>query len=274
MSLSPFQSRNGQSAQGKPVHSIRLTQPSAKDEGHQPLTLSQALTITAGLAGLVGLLSGVFLRFSIVNSPNSARFSPLQTFPTLANGPPEPSADGHDTQRLDRTNSATLDPQGTQPIPTFEAIAPAESEETAQIVEGSSDITDLSTFDAFAARDQSRNGSAGDPLEALSKGPSFGLRQLQSDQPTSESTEGLIPNRNASDIEVYDDASSNIADEESEYEAEIYEYDADYSSEENAYSEDLPNTASDRYSEETYNDPYPEQDPYLEADPYYGEQEW
>lgn len=57
-----------------------------------PLTLSQALTITAGLAGLIGLLSGGVMRFSLARSSNARFLSPLQTFPTLSDWSSETNA--------------------------------------------------------------------------------------------------------------------------------------------------------------------------------------
>lgn len=67
----------------------------SKDE---PLSVSQALLITAGLAGLVGLFIGGLIRFSLANSSNARFLSPLQTFPTLSNWAPElpqGTADSH-----------------------------------------------------------------------------------------------------------------------------------------------------------------------------------
>ncbi|MGB3298940.1 MAG: hypothetical protein WBA76_11765 [Phormidesmis sp.] len=54
-----------------------------------PLSLSQALLITAGLAGLVGISSGIVIRFSLSHSSNARFLSPLQTFPALSNWAPE-----------------------------------------------------------------------------------------------------------------------------------------------------------------------------------------
>jgi hypothetical protein len=62
------------------------------------LNRSQALLITAGLAGLLGLFSGIIMRFSFSNSPSARFLSPLQTFPDLANWTPElpqGTADAH-----------------------------------------------------------------------------------------------------------------------------------------------------------------------------------
>jgi hypothetical protein len=59
---------------------------------------SQALLVTAGLAGVVGLCSGVIIRFSLSNSPTTRFLSPLQTFPDLADWAPQlpqGTADSH-----------------------------------------------------------------------------------------------------------------------------------------------------------------------------------
>lgn len=74
MSLSPFKSDVSQLS----------TRPK-----NAPLSLSQALLITAGLAGLVGISSGIIIRFSLSHSSNTRFLSPLQTFPALSNWAPE-----------------------------------------------------------------------------------------------------------------------------------------------------------------------------------------
>lgn len=117
MSLSPFKSPSQLSNRPK----------------NAPLRLSQALLITAGLAGLVGLFSGIIIRFSLSHSSSSnARFlSPLQTFPELPNWTPDlpdggtaaspslppSSPDGTDTQRANNgieANGTEADGAGSQ----------------------------------------------------------------------------------------------------------------------------------------------------------------
>ena len=110
MSSSPFKSTSQLSTRPK----------------NAPLSLSQALLITAGLAGLVGLSSGIIIRFSLSHSASSnARFlSPLQTFPALPNWTPNlpdggtaaPSSlpDGTDTQRANGAETNSTGTQGTE----------------------------------------------------------------------------------------------------------------------------------------------------------------
>ncbi len=175
MSLSPFKSNIGQ-----PASTPR--QPET-----DPLSLSQALIITAGLAGLLGLCGGVAIRFSLANSSNTRFLSPLQTFPELSNWAPTPSQNAADSQ---------YSPEGTESdgrndslaeeairVPAFDAMEPLR-ESTDDQAQRSSDQTDLEdrpqeaeavdikTFDAFAARDETRTLPL-DPLETLKKGPSW-----------------------------------------------------------------------------------------------------
>ncbi len=84
MSLSPFNSNAEQA-------------PSTQSKDER-LSVSQALLITAGLAGLVGLFIGGLIRFSLANSSNVRFLSPLQTFPALSTWAPElpqGTADSH-----------------------------------------------------------------------------------------------------------------------------------------------------------------------------------
>ncbi|MGB3787439.1 MAG: hypothetical protein WA949_05465 [Phormidesmis sp.] len=111
----------------------------------QPLTLSQALTITAGMAGLVGLVSGVVIRFSLAHSSDARFFSPLQTFPALSNRTSDSVESGSDS----------LTPQADTNDP-----AP---------VQRSADSP--SSFDDFADRSQRSPQSFQDPLEKLRSGP-------------------------------------------------------------------------------------------------------
>jgi hypothetical protein len=74
-------------------------QPSPPDRPKSDrLSRSQALLITAGLAGFIGLSSGIIMRFSLSNSSSARFLSPLQTFPDLPDWAPElpqGTADSH-----------------------------------------------------------------------------------------------------------------------------------------------------------------------------------
>ena len=83
MSLSPF-SRDNRPLNSSPLPSPQSSSIVPAKSSDSPLTLFQALTITAGLAGLIGLLSGGVMRFSLSRSSNARFLSPLQTFPTLS----------------------------------------------------------------------------------------------------------------------------------------------------------------------------------------------
>ncbi len=129
MSISPFGSGKSQ-----PVSSSSSIPPQRSET--EPVSLSQALIITAGMAGLIGLFSGVIIRFSLSNSPNARFLSPLQTFPALSSWTPElpqATADSHylpggtnTYQGSDGPESARPQVSETAPIPTFEPSSEAE----------------------------------------------------------------------------------------------------------------------------------------------------
>ena len=193
----------------------------------ESLTLSQALLITAGLAGLVGLCSGAFLRFSLANSPDTRFLSPLQTFPALSNWTPEspqetadlPTPSGGENGYEERGDRADLDTaQATSNILTFEPAAPIDSNQSSPIDDSlntkitvDSKSTDITTFDAFAARENGRQRTVA-PLDLLEKGPNLeGLRQREPNRPRG----GLRYDEN-SQGDVYDD-SQRYANESNNY---------------------------------------------------------
>ena len=138
---------------------------SSKKEQAQPLTLSQALTITAGLAGLIGLISGVIIRFSLANSSSNARFlSPLQTFPALSDWTPELPQETVDSQRGETQRELwESEPRST---------AEQEGGENLQ-----QENVDISTIDTFANRDEREQPSIDteeDPYARLRQGPQLG----------------------------------------------------------------------------------------------------
>ncbi|MGC1217071.1 MAG: hypothetical protein WA883_06330 [Phormidesmis sp.] len=167
-----------------------------------PLTFTQALTITAGMAGLVGLLSGGFVRFSLAHSPNTRALSPLQTFPNLSDrsgealqldsetfeapaASPTPFPEATSPERW-QTPSESDSETNANDFDTFSAESFTDSPATAEpfLVEEStfmngsesSDLTDSQdrvpeTFDIFANRENRERTTDTDPLKALSNGP-------------------------------------------------------------------------------------------------------
>lgn len=148
------------------------------------ISLSQALIITAGMAGLIGLFSGVIIRFSLANSPNARFLSPLQTFPALSTGTLAPSRDDvaveGNASGSDVSRDYAQDDQA-EAIRTFESSEPPDylQEELAEPTDDSFnpgndiDSVDATTFDTFAKRDATSRRSASSRWEALEAGPKF-----------------------------------------------------------------------------------------------------
>lgn len=217
-----------------------------------PLTLPQALLITAGFAGLVGLCGGAFLRFSVAKSPDARFLSPLQTFPALSNWTPELPQKTADSHYLpgggseyqeggDRVSSEASPADST--ILTFEPAAPIDSNKSSPIsnslnteITVDSESTDTATFDAFAARGNSRQRTAA-PLDLLKKGPDLGgLKQREPSQP-----KGIVP---------YDENSQGDTYDNSERYVNEYDNNGDYNDgyEDNYYPPtDEPTDSSDAY---------------------------
>jgi len=155
------------------------------------LTLSQALTITAGLAGLVGLCSGAVVRFAISNSSNARFLSPLQTFPALSNWTPELPQNGADNRDLPEGTSSTSQGAVSQEFErrswteddTYERSAQLESTEEPWVEKPWVEETELqqtieepaniSTFDTFADRSEASTQETDSPWQRLEKGPSL-----------------------------------------------------------------------------------------------------
>ena len=174
MSLSPSKSSASKSASA-------LHQP----EGDR-LTRSQALIITAGLAGLLGLCGGAAIRFSLANASNTRFLSPLQTFPELSNWTSTPAQNAVDSQtsperaEVDGSNRPS---EEVIRMPAFDAMEPLRESGDDQTLRtgdqaGSenslreTEVVDITTFDAFAARDDAPTTTP-DPLETLRRGPSW-----------------------------------------------------------------------------------------------------
>ncbi|MEM6597714.1 MAG: hypothetical protein AAF635_06010 [Cyanobacteria bacterium P01_C01_bin.69] len=190
MSLSPFRQDN---------RPLNTPSPLPASHANEPLTLSQALIITAGLAGLIGLLSGGFMRFSLSRSPNARFLSPLQTFPTVSdqseNAPTEAS-DFSSTRSLeDNIEKESLgswegdsdlswetgsdfdefSSEGFTQSPSSTELNEESLDSWGQPLESESGAIGESTaprnFDSFADRVEGRGRAASDPLKSLSEGP-------------------------------------------------------------------------------------------------------
>lgn len=256
MAISPFRLGTG----GRVVRS----HPPKDDR----LTFSQALTITAGLAGLVGLCSGVFIRFSLANSPSTRFLSPLQTFPALSNWKPEPPTDSVDYQDI----SGFADANGTEVLEENEWREESEWEEESladefdnapnnEAFEGplveepwseepflsSADDTNVlkstdsrsetsfetNTFDAFANR--SEDGASRQDNEALLKrlerGPQFRQPEDSSLEDRDYSEEDTL--EYSEDSNYYERAYDDIEDEspyaEDDYWSDSYSESTDFS---------------------------------------------
>jgi len=209
MSLSPF-SRDDRPSNVPPSSQlVRLEKQPNKQPSKpssSPLTLSQALTITAGLAGLIGLLSGGAMRFSLSKSSNTRFLSPLQTFPALSNWSSSPNAvEGASTANeregdaldswgraadLDWDTGSDFDEfssEGFTELPSARDVTIQRSADRTEPLEPfsgpeSDSESDLysdfngdsivpSNFDAFANRKERRHRAGEDPFKSLSEGP-------------------------------------------------------------------------------------------------------
>ncbi|MFK8183497.1 MAG: hypothetical protein AB8B99_08985 [Phormidesmis sp.] len=176
MAISPFNF-------GAKKNSVSARSPHPAANNH--LSLSQALTITAGLAGLIGLCSGVIIRFSLANSPNARFLSPLQTFPTLSNWTPETSSGNTDNRSVQSRDN----PQ----VENFEKRTWAEANSEDEPFEAREDdvwpeeatprqasqALDSSTFDTFAnRREEGAVETVGNPWKRLEEGPQVGRSNI------------------------------------------------------------------------------------------------
>lgn len=215
MSLLPF-GRNNLHQSNLPVKTSSASQlvvgkhRSAQSQSGPPLTLSQALTITAGMAGLVGLFSGVLVRFSLANSSNARFLSPLQTFPELADWSSEPASEpvSSNASSADTANINVASPEEESALDLWQSPAELEWDEDTRDFDtfSSESFTDAQTttellledseaavdpfvetqglpsdlrieesvrnFDTFADRTEGqRQSESVDPLKTLSRGP-------------------------------------------------------------------------------------------------------
>lgn len=209
MSLSPFSRNNSSPHNGS--FPASASSGSGSSGADAPLTLLQALTITAGLAGLIGLLSGGVIRLSLANSPNAQFLRPSQTFPTLTDWPSAENPSGSASGSVENLPTETKDvfsdesevyesevyepdvdtlsdiPQGEDAVDTeylreeselnwqtgedFDVFS-SEQFTSTQAPFDSQGSSVPSNFDVFADRGEGRSrAEQTDPLEALSRGP-------------------------------------------------------------------------------------------------------
>lgn len=189
----------------KPIRSSSL------QTRHAHLSLSQALIITAGLAGLIGLGSGAVIRFSLATSSNTRFLNPLQTFPALPNWTPElpqgtadahylpggaePNYPGEVDSRFSPTDPSAL---STEAATDSRSIPAGDTDNSPNEPSQNEDgvASDASSFDSFAARDKSNHLPA-DPHETLEKGPSIGSNRTDSVDSTQKSSDAAALNENS-----------------------------------------------------------------------------
>lgn len=210
MSLSPF-SRDDRPLHSSPSSQLArsTSQPNRppNSSANSPLTLAQALTITAGLAGLIGLLSGSVMRFSLSKSSNARFLSPLQTFPELSDWSSAPapnvldSAESGDAWEDNSSDSWSenadlnwetgsdfdeFSSEGFTESPRSSALTLEGKEQLESFSEADTGLTIVSpdnaiaprTFDAFADRKEGRSRLGEDPLKSLSEGPLLRKNEL------------------------------------------------------------------------------------------------
>lgn len=168
MSISPFEpDERPLPWRASSTNSSDKTTPKA-----DPLTLAQALTITAGMAGLIGLLSGVAMRFSLANSSNARFLSPLQTFPALSNWSPQLSQSPGRSEAL--SDDAPQESWESESNETDRDSADGQLELSETTDPAAFDFISVDSFDEFADR---KEGAAAvelpDPWETLRRGPSL-----------------------------------------------------------------------------------------------------
>ncbi len=196
MSISPFK--------------LGMSKPRSPAQKGEALTLSEALLITAGLAGLIGLGGGTIVRFSLAHSPNARFLSPSQTFPALSNWATERPQGTVDTILPGTADGSPA----TIQIPTFEPPKLLEEADDAQPGSTLSTGTksfDAGTFDTFADREDGDRQTV-DPWETLKQGPSLGIVE--------SAEEGAAETDTAKN-----DADSSTADADAYYGEENYQQD-------------------------------------------------
>ena len=242
----------------------------SKASTSEPLTLSQALIITAGMAGLLGLCGGAILRFSLANSPDARFLSPLQTFPALSDWAPELPQDNADGRYLPGGGSeyeaglSRTDLPAETTILTFEPAEPIDSSSSPidrslnTEIDTDSKPTDITTFDTFAARENGRQRTAA-PLDLLEKGPDLGGVRRQSAPDLS-----ILDSPDASEFDRGETFDENP---QGSYRGNSYD-DSD------RYANDYDEPYSDPYREDAYDNSYPATEEPIDSNDAYYDGEW
>lgn len=258
---------------------------------NRPLTISQALIVTAGIAGLLGLCGGAILRFAFAHSPDTRFLSPLQTFPALSDWDSElseetanardESGDGYAGKTPDvGANSAYSEgAQSRSTILTSEP-APIDSSKRSSISESSdtqidqgSEPTEVNSFDTFAARGKKRQRTAA-PLDLLEQGPDLSGTRSGTRSNTRNDVDSSAFDRSPQGSFGQGDAynenpSGDIYDDSERYADELYQADP-YSYGDDSYGSD--NYGSDSYGSDNY---YPSTDESVSGnDAYYDQDQW
>ena len=256
-----------------------------------PLTVPQALIVTAGMAGLVGLCAGAILRFAFANSPDTRFLSPLQTFPALSDWDSElseetadarnDSADGY-AEKAPNADSNSARSEGFQPestILTSESAEPIDNNKSSPINESldtqinkDSKATETSNFDAFAARENGRQRTAA-PLDLLKQGPDLSGTRSGTRSSTKRNSVGSpafdrTPPDSFIQEETYNEAPpGDVYDDSERYADELYQEDPYYGDD---------NYGRDNYGGDDYGDNYyPSTDESVSGnDAYYDQDQW
>ncbi|MEL6776166.1 MAG: hypothetical protein AAFO06_02845 [Cyanobacteria bacterium J06597_16] len=174
MSSSPLNSGAGKPTADRRDRSETPLSHHAGSADANSLSLSQALIITAGIAGLIGLMGGTVMRFSLSNSTNARFLSPLQTFPNLSSWTPELPQRTSDNHYLPGgTDTYENNVSKVETSQSLEGVTDPTPNASDALNSGSKGLIDIATFDTFADRAASEK-NATDPWEVLQEGPRLG----------------------------------------------------------------------------------------------------
>ena len=278
MSWSRFQ-RDAQ----KPMKPASTT---TRSRSLRSLTIPQALIVTAGMAGLLGLCGGAILRFAFANSPDARFLSPLQTFPALSDWDSELSEETVDAQdgsgdgyanESPNTDSNSAYSEGSQSessILTSEPAGPVDGNQGSRIDESldtqadkGSEPAQVKNFDAFAARGNGRQQTA-EPLDLLKRGPDLSGTKSSTRSDIGSSSFDRTQQGSSSKEETYDgNLSGDIYDDSERYADELYQEDPYYGGD--SYGDSY---GGDSYGGDNY---YPSTDESVGSnDAYYDQDQW